>query len=81
MATLDIKKDLHHQIDEINDNDFLKVLQTVISGYQNKEAVGNIGGKSLTNFDIIQREIEALKDIESGNVLTLNDIKAKYGKK
>jgi len=71
MTLVELKKSIHKKIDDLNDQDYLDMLNTMISY---KDKVFQIPQEHLTG--IMQGE----EDIKNGDFLTLEDLKKRYEK-
>jgi hypothetical protein len=71
MTLVELKKSLHERIDELNDQEFLEIVDTMI---RNKDKVFQIPEEHLPG--IIQGEL----DIKNGDFITLEELEKKYEK-
>lgn len=81
MTTIDIKTSLHHSIDDIRDEKFLKAVYEMVRSFQDNEVVGSIGDKPLTRGDILKREFKADEDIKAGRVYSIDQVRERFGLK
>jgi predicted transcriptional regulator len=71
MTLVELKKSLHEKIDQLDDPDFLDIMNMMIT---NKDVVFQIPKEHLT--DIEQGEA----DIKNGDFLTLEELEKRYEK-
>jgi predicted transcriptional regulator len=71
MTLVELKKSLHEKIDQLDDPDFLDIMNMMIT---NKDEVFQIPKEHLT--DIEQGEA----DIKNGDFLTLEELEKRYEK-
>jgi len=81
MTVIEIKNSLHHSIDGIKDENFLKAIYAMITSFQDNEVIGSIGKTKLTRADILNRELEADADIKAGRVYSTDQVKEALGLK
>ncbi len=71
MTALELKTELHHLIDKVQDNSVLKAIQTLLQKQvDNDEAGFDSKGKSLSHKAFIKRIEKAEAEIKAGRFVT-----------
>jgi predicted transcriptional regulator len=71
MTLVELKKSLHEKIEELNDPDYLEMLDTMIS---QKDEVFQIPEEHLAGIK------QGEQDIKNGDFLTMKEFEQRYGK-
>ena len=75
MSTIELKADLHHLIDKINDNAVLKAIHLLLKKQTSDESAGyEPNGKPITKKAFIKRIEKAEADIKKGNFTSIEDL-------
>jgi hypothetical protein len=75
MSIFELKTDLHHLIDEINDTTVLKELHTILRKKPENEIIGNTANrKPLTIKQFISRIKKAEQQIKKGQYVTVEEL-------
>ncbi len=69
MTLIELKKSIHKKIDNLNDPDFLELVNTLIS---NKDQVFQIPEEHLTGIE------QGMKDIKNGDFITMEEFEKRY---
>nr|NQU92781.1 hypothetical protein [Bacteroidota bacterium] len=74
MSTTELRKEIHHYIDNA-DEIFLKMVHAMSKEYKKPVVVGyNVDGTQLTQEDLINRAKTASKRVKSGNYITQEEV-------
>ena len=75
MSTVELKTDLHHLIDEINDNSVLKALYTLLKQKNSDSFMGFTSSRTrLTKKELIKRLEKAETQIKKGHSVTIDEL-------
>lgn len=78
MSSVEVKKKLHHYVD-LADDRMAKALLAMFSDYfQNSEeqtVIYSTKNKPLTKSQMIEEVMDAVRDVQSGNAFSSNDIR------
>ena len=74
MSTVELKTDLHHLIDEINDNSVLKALHTLLKQKQEGIVGFSADRRPLTKNELIKRLEKAETQIRKGQSVTIDGL-------
>lgn len=74
MSTLELKTDLHHLIEEINDTSVLKALHTLLK-QKSEDFIGFTSDREpLTKKELIKRLEKAETQIRKGQSVTIDEL-------
>ena len=71
MTLIELKKSIHQKIDDLNDQDFLKLVDTMIS---NKGKVFQIPEEHLIGIK------QGMEDMKNGDFITMEEFEKRYEK-
>ena len=69
MTLIELKKSIHEKIDDLNDPDFLELVNTMIN---NKDKVFQIPEEHLTGIE------QGIQDIKNGDFISMEEFEKRY---
>jgi hypothetical protein len=76
MTSTELKKNIFQDIENIQDEKFLRMMYALLAEYKNNEIIGTIKGKTLTRFNILERAGKAEQDIKSGQIIPVSEVRS-----
>ena len=81
MSALELKTELHHLIDQVNDNGVLKAIQTLLQKQVEKDEVAfDSKGKPLSLKAFIKRIEKAEAEVKTGKYVTISQLEKESDK-
>jgi hypothetical protein len=75
MASAQLKTELHHLIDKVNDSSVLKAIQTLLKKQLQNSAVGyDAKGKKISTKAFIRRIEKAETEVKAGKFVTIDEL-------